>query len=104
MARWAWLRIGDRAKSCGLVFACAHGRIEGAFEVHEWFSCREARNRPELRPYALKGSRRYQEIEDDIEKGRRQAFVGRVASCAKQYIGKEAPRLCGPTGYATLNG
>ena len=101
MARWAWR--SRNAESCQLVFACVHGKIEGVFEVQEWFSCGTARKRPELRPFAPAGSLRYQEIEEDIESDRRMAFVGRVADCANQYIGKEAPQLCGPIGYTTVN-
>lgn len=103
MARWAWLRIGDRAMSCRLVFACVHGRINGVFEVQEWFSCGVVRNRPELRPYAPEGSARFLEIEKDIDKDERRAFVGRVADCAGRYIGEVAPRLCGPIGYTTVD-
>ena len=103
MARWAWIRIGDRAMSCRLVFACVHGRVKGVFEVQEWFSCGEARNRPELRPSAPEGSLRYKEIERDVEENRRKAFIGNVADCANHFVGKEAPRLCGPIGYTTVN-
>ena len=101
MARWAW-RSRD-AESCQLVFACVHGKIEGVFEVQEWFSCGTAKKRPELRPNVLEGSLRYKEIEKDIKLNRRMAFVGRVADCANQYIGQDAPRLRGPIGYTTVN-
>ena len=101
MARWAWR--SHEAESCQLVFACVHGTIREVFAVQEWFSCGEARNRPELRPYAPQGSRRYQEIEQDIEEDRRIAFIGNVADCTNQFVGKEAPRLCGPIGYTTVN-
>lgn len=101
MARWAWR--SREAESCQLVFACVHGKIEGVFEVQEWFSCGEARNRPELRPYAPEGSLRYQEIEKDIVEDRRVAFIGKASDCAEQFVGNDAPRLCGPIGYTTVN-
>ena len=43
------------------------------------------------------------EIEKDIDKDERRAFVGRVADCAGRYIGEVAPRLCGPIGYTTVD-
>ena len=101
MSRWAWR--SREAWSCRIVFACAHGIIEGVYEVREWFSCGEARKRTELRPYVIEGSRQYKEIEDDIERDRRIAFVGNVADCAKLFVGKDAPRLCGPIRYTKVN-
>ena len=49
------------------------------------------------------GSRRYHEIEEDIEENRRIAFVGKVADSANQFLGNKAPRLCGPIGYTMVN-
>ena len=101
MARWAWR--SSKAGSCQLVFACAKGTVKGVFEVQEWFFCGEAGRRPELRPDEPEGSRRYHEIAKDIEEDQRIAFVGKVADCANQFIGKKAPRLCGPIGYTMVN-
>ena len=63
IARWAWCGI----QRCPLVFACQARIIRGVYEPDEWFWCAEARNRPELRPYAPEGSERWMEIENDIE-------------------------------------
>ena len=101
MARWAWR--SREAESCRIVFACVHRTIKGVFEVREWFSCGAARNRPELRPSATDDGIRCQEIEDDIRQGRRMAFIGNIADCARRFIGKDAPRFYGPIGYLTVN-
>ena len=98
MARWAW----RGPNPCRIVFACVHGKIKAVFKVREWFSCGDAKNRPELRPCVSEGSRRYHEIEVDIKENTRKAFVGDVASCAKQFVEKRAPRLYGPFGYTKV--
>ncbi len=87
IARWAWWGI----RRYSLVFACVNGEVRGVYKVDEWFRCGEARRRPELRPTAPRGSVRWNEIENDINKDRRYAFIGHRASCADQFIGTPAP-------------